>query len=170
VITRLLKKDDVIVGPNAVIGHSAFYYKKKKDGYHRMHTCGRTILKSRVEIGAMTTIDRGVTGDTIIGEGTKIDNQVHIGHDSVIGKNCLLAANVGVAGCVILEDNVILWGQVGVTSDVTIGENSIVQAQSGVSRSLPANGTYFGSPAGEARTVLREMAAVRRLPGIIENL
>jgi UDP-3-O-[3-hydroxymyristoyl] glucosamine N-acyltransferase len=163
-------EDDVVVGPNAVIGHSAFYYKKKAGGYHRMHTCGRTILKNRVEIGAMTTIDRGVTGDTIIGEGTKIDNQVHIGHDTVIGKNCLLAANVGVAGCVIIEDNVILWGQVGVTSDVTIGENVIVQAQSGVSRSLAANGTYFGSPAGEARTILREMAAVRRLPGIIENL
>ena len=163
-------KDDVVVGPNAVIGHDAFYYKKKKDGYHRMHTCGRTVLENRVEIGAMTTIDRGVTGDTIIGEGTKIDNQVHIGHDSVIGKNCLLAANVGVAGCVIIEDNVILWGQVGVTSDVTIGENAIVLAQSGVARSLAGNATYFGSPAGEARTVLKEMAAVRKLPGIIENL
>lgn len=163
-------EDDVIVGPNAVIGHDAFYYKKKSDGYHRMHSCGRTILKSRVEVGAMTTIDRGVTGDTIIGEGTKIDNQVHIGHDTVVGKNCLFAANVGIAGCVIIEDNVTLWGQVGVTSDVTIGENAVVQAQSGVSRSLEGNATYFGSPANEARTVLREMAALRKLPGIIENL
>jgi UDP-3-O-[3-hydroxymyristoyl] glucosamine N-acyltransferase len=163
-------EDDVVVGPNAVIGHDAFYYKKKKDGYNRMHSCGRTILKNRVEIGAMTTIDRGVTGDTIIGEGTKIDNQVHIGHDTVVGKNCLFAANVGVAGCVIIEDNVILWGQVGVTSDVTIGENAIVHAQSGVARSLAGNATYFGSPAAEARTVLREMAALRKLPGIIENL
>jgi len=162
--------DEVIVGPNAVIGHDAFYYKKKKDGYNKMHTCGRTVLKNRVEIGAMTTIDRGVTGDTIIGEGTKIDNQVHIGHDTVVGKNCLFAANVGVAGCVIIEDNVILWGQVGVTSDVTIGTNAIVHAQSGVARSLAGNATYFGSPAGEARTILREMAALRKLPGIIENL
>lgn len=163
-------EDSVIVGPNSVIGHDAFYYKKKTDGYHKMHSCGRAILKSRVEVGAMTTIDKGVTGDTIIGEGTKIDNQVHIGHDTVIGKNCLLAANVGVAGCVIIEDGVTLWGQVGVTSDVTIGENAVVQAQSGVSRSLAGNATYFGSPANDARTVLREMAAVRKLPGIIENL
>ena len=163
-------EDDVIVGPNAVIGHSAFYYKKKTDGYHRMHTCGRTILKNRVEIGAMTTIDRGVTGDTIIGEGTKIDNQVHIGHDTVVGKNCLFAANVGIAGCVIIEDHVTLWGQVGVTSDITIGAHAVVQAQSGVSRSLEGGATYFGSPANEARTVLREMAALRKLPGIIENL
>lgn len=163
-------EDDVVVGPNAVIGHSAFYYKKKKDGFHRMHTCGRTILRNRVEVGAMTTIDRGVTGDTIIGEGTKIDNQVHIGHDTVVGKNCLFAANVGIAGCVVIEDNVTLWGQVGVTSDVTIGENAVVQAQSGVARSLEGNATYFGSPANDARTVLREMAALRKLPGIIENL
>lgn len=163
-------EDDVVVGPNAVIGHDAFYYKKKSDGYHRMHSCGRTILKSRVEVGAMTTIDRGVTGDTIIGEGTKIDNQVHIGHDTVVGKNCLFAANVGIAGCVIIEDNVILWGQVGVTSDVTIGANAVVQAQSGVARSLEGGATYFGSPANDARTVLREMAALRKLPGIIENL
>ena len=162
-------EDDVVVGPNSVIGHDAFYYKKK-DGYNRMHSCGRVILKSRVEVGAMTTIDKGVTGDTIIGEGTKIDNQVHIGHDTVVGKNCLFAANVGIAGCVIVEDNVILWGQVGVTSDVTLGENTIVLAQSGVARSLAGNATYFGSPAGEARTVLREMAALRKLPGIIETL
>lgn len=163
-------EDEVVVGPNAVIGHDAFYYKKKSDGYHRLHSCGRTILKSRVEVGAMTTIDKGVTGDTIIGEGTKIDNQVHIGHDTVVGKNCLFAANVGIAGCVVIEDNVILWGQVGVTSDVTIGTNAVVQAQSGVSRSLEGNATYFGSPANDARTVLREMAALRKLPGIIENL
>lgn len=162
--------DDVIVGPNSVIGHSAFYYKKKSDGFHRMHTCGRTVLKDRVEIGAMVTIDRGVTGDTIIGEGTKIDNQVHIGHDTVVGKHCLFAANVGIAGCVVIEDYVTLWGQVGVTSDVTIGEKAVVQAQSGVARSLAGNATYFGSPANDARTVLRELAALRKLPGIIENL
>lgn len=163
-------EDDVVVGPNSVIGHSAFYYKKKPSGYDRMHSCGRTILQSKVEIGACTTIDRGVTGDTIIGEGTKIDNQVHIGHDTVVGKNCLFAANVGIAGCVTIEDNVILWGQVGVTSDVVIGANAVVQAQSGVARSLDGNATYFGSPANDARTVLREMAALRKLPGIIENL
>lgn len=162
--------ENVIVGPNSIIGHDAFYYKKKQDGYHKMHSCGSVIIEDRVEIGALTTIDKGVTGDTIIGEGTKIDNQVHIGHDTVIGKNCLFAANVGVAGCVIIEDNVTLWGQVGITSDVVIGEGAVVQAQSGVSRSLQGGKVYFGSPATDARTALKEMAALRKLPSIIENL
>ncbi len=163
-------KNGVEVGPNSVIGHDAFYYKKKKDGYTKMHSCGRVILEDNVEIGALSTIDKGVTGDTIIGEGTKIDNQVHIGHDTVVGKHCLFAANVGVAGCVIIEDNVTLWGQVGVASDLTISENVTILAQSGVGRNMPPNATYFGSPARDARTVMKEMAALRSLPTIIENL
>lgn len=162
--------NDVIVGPNSVIGHDAFYYKKKESGFDRMHSCGSVTLKDNVEIGALCTIDRGVTGETIIGEGTKIDNHVHIGHDSVIGKNCLFAANVGIAGCVVVEDNVTLWGQVGITSDVVIGKGAVVHAQSGVAKSLPGGMVYFGSPAAEARTVLKELAALRRLPSIIEDL
>lgn len=162
--------DEVIIGPNAVIGHSAFYYKKESGNYTQMHTCGRTILENRVEIGALTTIDRGVTGDTIIGEGTKIDNQVHVGHDTVVGKNCLFAANVGIAGCVIIKDNVTLWGQVGVISDVTIHENVTVLGQSGIGRDCEANKTYLGSPAEEARKAWQKIAAFRKLPSIIENL
>ena len=95
--------DNVIIGPNSVIGFDAFYYKKKNEGYDKLHTCGRTIIEDNVEIGALSTIDRGVTGDTIIGKGTKIDNQVHVGHDTVIGENCLFAANVGIAGCVTIK-------------------------------------------------------------------
>lgn len=163
-------KDHVVVGPNAVIGHYAFYYKKKSTGYDRMHTCGRTILEDRVEIGALSTIDRGVTGDTVIGAGTKIDNQVHVGHDTVIGENCLFAANVGIAGCVVIKNNVTLWGQVGVVSDITIHDNVTVLGQSGVGMDLAANKTYFGSPCGEARTKFKELAAFKRLPSIIENL
>ncbi|MEX1002782.1 MAG: UDP-3-O-(3-hydroxymyristoyl)glucosamine N-acyltransferase [Crocinitomicaceae bacterium] len=163
-------ENDVIVGPNSVIGHDAFYYKKKPKGYDRLLSCGGTLLKDRVEIGALTTIDRGVTGLTIIGEGTKIDNQVQVGHDTVIGKNCLFAANVGIAGCVVIEDEVTLWGQVGVTSDIVIGKGAVVQAQSGVGRSLKAGGIYFGSPAVEARKALKEMAALRKLPSIIQHL
>jgi UDP-3-O-[3-hydroxymyristoyl] glucosamine N-acyltransferase len=162
--------NDVVIGPNAVIGHDAFYYKKKEDGYDRLYSCGRTIIHDKVEIGALTTIDRGVTADTVIGAGTKIDNQVHIGHDTVVGEHCLLAANVGLAGCVTVGNHVILWGQVGVASDIVIGDKVVVQAQSGVSRNLAAGGVYFGSPAGDARTILREMAAVRKLPSIIESL
>ncbi len=162
--------DNVVIGPNSVIGFDAFYYKKKEDGYNRLHTCGRTIIHDNVEIGALSTIDRGVTGDTIIGKGTKLDNQVHVGHDTVIGENCLFAANVGIAGCVNIKNNVILWGQVGVISDVTIHENVVVLGQSGVGKSLEGNKTYFGSPCEEARVKFRELAAIRKIPSLLENL
>lgn len=162
--------DNVIVGPNSVIGHYAFYYKKRSDNYDRMYTCGGVRLEDNVEVGALCTIDAGVTAETIIGRGTKIDNQVHIGHDTVVGQNCLFAANVGLAGCVNVEDNVTLWGQVGCASDVTIGEGAIVLAQSGIAKSLPGGKTYFGSPCGEVKSKFRELAAVRKLPSILENL
>lgn len=162
--------ENVIIGPNSVIGHYAFYYKKKADGFHRMHSCGRTVIHNDVEIGALCTIDRGVSGDTVIGKGTKLDNQVHIGHDTVVGEYCLLAANVGVAGCVTIKDRVTLWGQVGVASDIVIGEGAVVLAQSGLNKSLEAGKTYFGTPAGEARLKFRELAAIKRIPEILENL
>lgn len=162
--------DNVIVGPNSVIGHYAFYYKKKSTGFDRMHTCGGVHLKQNVEIGALCTIDAGVTGMTTIGEGTKIDNQVHVGHDTVIGKDCLLAAGVGLAGCVRVEDKVTLWGQVGCASDIVIGEGAIVLAQSGIAKSLEGGKTYFGSPCSDVRMKFREMAALRKLPEILEKL
>jgi UDP-3-O-[3-hydroxymyristoyl] glucosamine N-acyltransferase len=163
-------EDNVIIGANSVIGPNAFYYKKKESGYDRLHTCGNVILKKNVEIGAMCTIDAGVTASTVIGEGSKLDNQVQIGHDTIIGKNCLLAANVGIAGCTELQNNVTMWGQVGCASNVVIGENAIVLAQSGISKSLAPNKTYFGSPAKDIRLMYREMAAIRKLPEILENM
>ena len=158
------------IGPNTVIGYHAFYYKKKTSGYDRMHTCGSVHIHPRVDIGASCTIDAGVTGVTIIGEGTKIDNQVHIGHDTVIGKHCLFAAHVGIAGCVRIQDNVTLWGQVGLASDLTIGEGVVVLAQSGVSKDLEAGKTYFGSPCGEVKDKFRELAALRQLPQMISKM
>lgn len=163
-------EDNVVVGPNTVIGHYAFYYKKKPEGFDRMHTCGGVKLEKNVEIGALCTIDAGVTGITTIGEGTKIDNQVHIGHDTVVGKHCLMAANVGLAGCVRIEDRVTLWGQVGCASDIVIGEGAIVLAQSGIAKSLEGGKTYFGSPCSEVKAKFREMAALRRLPELLEKL
>ena len=170
IMDRTTVEENVIIGANSVIGHNAFYYKKENGSYTRMHTCGGVYLHKNVELGASCTIDAGVSALTIIGEGSKLDNQVHIGHDTIIGKNCLLAANVGLAGCVELKDGVTLWGQVGCASDVVIGENAIVLAQSGISKSLASNKTYFGSPAKEIRLIYREMAAIRRLPEIMENL
>lgn len=170
IMDRTIIEDHVIIGPNTVVGSNAFYYKKKPTGYDRMHTCGHVHIQKNVELGASCTIDAGVSAITIIGEGSKLDNQVHIGHDTIIGKNCLMAANVGIAGCVEIKDNVTIWGQVGCASDVTIGENVIVLAQSGISKSLAPNKTYFGSPAKDIRLMYREMAALRKLPEILENL
>jgi UDP-3-O-[3-hydroxymyristoyl] glucosamine N-acyltransferase len=161
--------DDVIIGANTVIGHFAFYYKKKEDGYDRLHTCGGVEIESNVEIGALCTIDAGVTGITRIGKGTKLDDQVHIGHDTVIGEDCLMASGVGIAGCVKIENKVILWGQVGCASDVVIGEGAVVYAQSGISRDLEAGKTYFGSPCIEAKDKFKEMAAIRQLPELLKK-
>ncbi|RZK36159.1 MAG: hypothetical protein EOO61_10820, partial [Hymenobacter sp.] len=116
--------------------------------FKKMQSCGRVVIEDFVEIGANCTIDRGVTADTLIGAGTKIDNLVHIGHDVTVGKNCLIAAQVGIAGATVLEDEVILWGQVGVNKTITLGKGVEVLGQSGVTKSLPAgNGKYFGTPA-----------------------
>ena len=130
-----------------------------------MVSCGRVIIGNKVEIGASCTIDKGVSGDTIIGEGTKMDNQVHVGHDTVIGKNCLFAAQVGIAGVVTIEDDVILWGQVGVQKDLTIGKGAVVLGQSGIPKSLEGGKTYFGVPAGEAREKYKEIAGIKMLVG-----
>ena len=156
-------EENAIIGPNSVLGHYAFYYKQKPERRERMHSCGNVWIERDVEIGALCSIDAGVSSTTRIGAGTKIDNQVHIGHDTIVGKNCLMAGHTGVAGCVTMEDNVILWGQVGVASDVVLGEGSVVLAQSGISKDLKPGGTYFGSPAGEVKEKFKEMAAIRQL-------
>lgn len=162
--------DNVIIHANTVIGSEAFYYQKRQGKYTKLLSCGQVIIENDVEIGASSTIDKGVTGITRIGEGTKIDNQVHIGHDTVVGKNCLFAAHVGIAGCVRIEDNVTLWGQVGVISDVLIGSGAVVLGQSGIGTDLEGNKTYFGSPADDARKKWREVAALKKLPGFIQTL
>jgi UDP-3-O-[3-hydroxymyristoyl] glucosamine N-acyltransferase len=155
--------DGVIIHPNAVLGSDAFYFNKKGETYTKMHSCGRLVLEDLVEIGSACTIDRGVSGDTLIGAGTKLDSQVHVGHDTVIGKNCLIAAQVGIAGCVIIENDVTLWGQVGVRSDILIGKGAIVMGQSGVTKSIEGGKTYFGTPIKEAREAYKELAILRSL-------
>lgn len=165
--------DNVVIQSGTVIGSDAFYYNKKTDRdihYKKMTSCGRVVVKDGVEIGAGCTIDRGVTGDTIIGEGTKMDNQVHIGHDTVIGRNCLFAAQVGIAGAAVIEDEVILWGQVGISKTLTIGRGAVINAQSGVPSSLAGGKVYFGYPVGEAREKLKEVAWIKRIPEIWEKV
>ncbi|HMO34066.1 MAG TPA: UDP-3-O-(3-hydroxymyristoyl)glucosamine N-acyltransferase [Lacibacter sp.] len=165
--------NNVVIHAGSVIGSDAFYYNSKKNRevwYKKMTSCGRVVIEDDVEIGAGCTIDRGVTHDTIIGRGTKFDNQVHIGHDSVIGPNCLFAAQVGVAGAVDIKAGVILWGQVGVSKTLTIGENTVVLAQSGVPSSLEANKVYFGYPAEDASYKRRELVWVKRIPDMWNQL
>ena len=165
--------NNVIIHAGAVIGADAFYFKRRKDRavqYDKLESCGRVIIEDYVEIGACTTIDKGVSGDTIIGAGTKFDNHVHIGHGAVIGKNCLFAAQVGIGGKTIIEDEVILWGQVGVSKDLTIGKGAVVLAQSGVPSSLEGGKTYFGSPAGEAKPKMRELNWIKRIPEMWEKM
>ena len=155
--------DDVIIHANTVIGGDAFYYQKREGNFKQFTSCGRVILQNNVHIGANCTIDKGVTGDTTIGEGSKLDNLVHVGHDTVIGKNCLIASQVGIAGCVVIKDNVTLWGQVGVASDLTINEGVVVFAQSGVGKDLEAGKSYFGSPCEESRSKYREMYTLKKI-------
>ncbi len=165
--------NNVVIHAGTVIGADAFYFKRRKERevqYDKMLSCGRVIIESDVEIGACCTIDRGVSGDTIIGRGTKFDNQVHIGHGVVVGKNCLFAAQVGVGGKAIIEDEVILWGQAGVSKDLTIGKGAIVYAQSGVPSSIEGGKTYFGSPVEDARTKMKELNWVKRIPEMWEKL
>jgi UDP-3-O-[3-hydroxymyristoyl] glucosamine N-acyltransferase len=154
--------DNVIIHANTVIGGHAYYYKNRKTHFEKLVSCGRVIIENDVEIGTACTIDKGVSGDTIIGEHTKLDNQVHVGHGVVIGKRCLIGAQVGIGGKTIIEDDVIIWGQAGITKDVTIGAGSVISAQSGVSKSLPGGESYFGTPAQEIRKAQKEMAWVRR--------
>ena len=163
--------DNVTIGANSVIGHDAFYYKKTSETgeYKVMHSCGTVTIEEGVEIGALCTVDRGVTGITKIGKGSKIDNQVHIGHDTVIGQNCLIAAGVAIAGCVIIEDRVVIWGQVGIASSLKISEAAIILAQSGVMNDLAGGKTYFGSPCGEVKEKFKELIALRSLPDFMQK-
>ncbi|MFN4246431.1 MAG: UDP-3-O-(3-hydroxymyristoyl)glucosamine N-acyltransferase [Flavipsychrobacter sp.] len=165
--------DNVIIHANTVIGADAFYFKRRKERaaqYDKLESCGRVIIEDNVEIGACCTIDKGVSGDTIIGMGTKFDNHIHIGHGAVIGKNCLFAAQVGVGGKAIIEDEVILWGQVGVSKDLTIGKGAIVYAQSGVAQTIEGGKIYFGSPVEDAKSKMKELNWVKRIPEIWEKL
>lgn len=151
----------VIIGPNSVIGHDAFYYKKKPEGYDRLISAGGVHLESNVEIGALCTIDRGVTGVTRIGKGTKIDNQVHIGHDTQIGTNTLIAAGCGISGCVEIGNNVTIWGQVGMASGLKVHDHAVILGQSGVTKNVPEGAEYFGTPAGPSKDKYTELVYLR---------
>ena len=123
-----------------------------------------------VEIGALCSIDRGVSGDTVIGKGTKFDNHVQVGHDTQIGANCLIGAHTAIAGVTRIEDDVLIWAKVAINKDLVIGKGAVVLATSAVDKSLAGGATYFGIPAIEARKKWKELAMLRKLPEILEKL
>jgi UDP-3-O-[3-hydroxymyristoyl] glucosamine N-acyltransferase len=151
----------VTIHANTVIGQDAFYFKRKPSGYDKLLSCGRVLIHDDVEIGPCCTISRGVSGDTIIGAGTRFDAQVHVGHGVEMGKNCLMAAQVGIGGKTIIGNEVKFWGQVGVQKDIQIGDGAEVMGQSGITKSIPGGKVYFGTPATDVHKVYREMVWLR---------
>lgn len=165
--------DNVIVQSGTVIGSDGFYYNTKKDRefwYKKMPPAGRAVLENNVEIGANCTIDKGVSHDTIIGAGTKFDNLIHIGHDTVIGKNCLFAAGTMVAGATSIGNGVTVWGQCVINKTLTIGDNAVLLARTGVGSSLEGGKTYWGAPAQEASDAKRELIWIKRIPQLWEKV
>lgn len=162
--------DGVIIHSGAVIGADGYYFQRKPEGYRKFESCGKVVISDNVEVGALCAIDRGVSGDTFIGRGTKFDNHVQVGHDTYIGANCLIGSHCAIAGVTRIEDDVILWGRVVINKDLVIGKGAIVLATSGVGKNLEGGKTYFGIPADEARKKWRELAALRQLPAVLEKL
>lgn len=153
--------DHVMVGSGAVLGKEGFGFVKKKR-YRRLRHIGTLIVHDYVDIGAQVTIDRGTIGSTVIGEGTKIDNLVHIAHNVKIGKHCIIMGQCGIAGSARLGDHVVLCGQVGVADHVSIGDNVVVYAKSAVFKTVPGEKRYSGIPAREHTAVLRALARLYR--------
>jgi len=155
---------------NVSIGSSGFGWAPNGSRYERIPQVGTTVIGDDVSIGAGTIINRGALGNTTIGNGTKIDSLVIISHNVEIGENCLLVSQVGISGTVKIGNHVTLGGQVGVAGHLEIGDNVQVAAQSGVSRSLPANGVYFGSPARPMSHAKRTIAAIQKLPELRDEI
>ncbi len=181
--------DDFISQPNADIGSDGFSFVTPQPGaieearqmtqvtaqdnpseFTRINSLGTVIVGNRVEVGANSTIDRGTISDTVIGDGTKIDNLVQIGHNCRIGKNCLLCGQVGLAGSVNMGDGVILAGQAGVADHIEIGSNVIIAAASAVLSNVPANRTMMGTPAVKMESNVESYKAIRRLPRLMKKV
>jgi UDP-3-O-[3-hydroxymyristoyl] glucosamine N-acyltransferase len=157
-VQHALLGNNVVVHPGARIGQDGFGYAPGPRGLLKIPQIGRVIIQDHVEIGANTTIDRGALDDTVIGEGTKIDNLVQIGHNVRIGRHCVLVAQVGVAGSATIGDGVMIGGAAGVNGHVTIGDGAQLAALSGVATDVPAGARWGGQPARPMRGFLRDAA------------
>jgi UDP-3-O-[3-hydroxymyristoyl] glucosamine N-acyltransferase len=161
---------DVKIYPGVVIGSDGFGYHRIKGELKAIPHIGKVVIGDKVDIGALSMVDRGTIGDTIIGDGTKIDNSVHIAHNVKIGKNVIILAQVGIAGSCELKDNVIIAGQVGIADHVKIGKGAIVAAKSGVARDVKEGETVFGYPADKRLKVMKNEIYVRKLPELFKRV
>jgi len=162
--------DNVIIHSTAVIGADAYYFQRRSDGWHKLESCGRTIIGNDVEIGCGVTIDKGVSGDTTIGDGVKFDNQVQVGHDTYIGKRCLIGAHTSIAGCTYIDDDCTIWAKASINKDLYVAKNTTLLALSAIDKSVTEEGAVlFGAPAYDARKKWKEMACSRMLPDIVEE-
>jgi UDP-3-O-[3-hydroxymyristoyl] glucosamine N-acyltransferase len=168
-ITHSLIGDRVIIHPGCHIGQDGFGFIKVRDGHRKVVQIGRVIIQDDVEIGAGTTIDRGANRDTVIGEGTKIDNLVQIGHNVSIGRQCIIVSQCGISGSVVIEDRAVLAGKVGLADNVTIGEGAVIGAGSGVLADIPAGERWLGYPAMPGREFLRAISRLRQWAGEEKN-
>lgn len=159
-----------IIHSGARIASDGFGYVFRNGSHEKIPHVGRCIVGNDVEIGANSTIDRGSIDDTVIGDGTRIDNLVHIAHNVKIGKLCLIMAQVGIAGSVHVGDGVILAGQAGISGHVEIGSNARLAAQAGVFGDIPAGETWSGYPARPHREALRASGALFKLPGLLRRI
>lgn len=163
--------DNTVIQSGAIIGGDACYFQRTKNGtFRKFESSGRTIIGNDVEIGALTAVDRGVSGDTIVGDGTKTDNFVQIGHDTHIGKHVLIGAHSAIAGVTVIEDYVSIWASVMINKDLVIGKGAVILATSAVDKSLEGGKVYFGTPVMEARAKWKEMAMLRSLPDMMEEM
>ena len=162
-ITHALIGDRVIIHPGARIGQDGFGYLPGPQGHQKIPQVRRVIIQDDVEIGANATIDRGSTRDTVIGEGSKIDNLVQIAHNVTIGRHCLIASQTGISGSCQIGDFVMMGGQVGLADHVTIGPGAMLAAGSGVMSDIPAGARWGGHPAQPARDWMKAEATLRRL-------
>ncbi|AHK63157.1 UDP-3-O-(3-hydroxymyristoyl)glucosamine N-acyltransferase [Chlamydia avium] len=168
---RVVLGKRVIIQPGAVIGSSGFGYITNAFGRHKhLKHLGQVIIENDVEIGANTTIDRGRFKNTIIGEGTKIDNQVQIAHHIEIGQHCIIVAQVGIAGSTKIGHHVIIGGQTGITGHISITDHVIMMAQTGVTKSITSPGIYGGAPARPYQEIHRQVAKIRNLPKLEERM
>ena len=167
---RVIMGSRCTIHAGAVIGSDGFGYLQQPSGHRKIPQIGTVILENDVEIGANSTVDRATISATIIGAGTKLDDNVHVAHNCIIGKNCLFAGLVGIAGSTQIGDNVVLGGQVGVNDHIKVGSNIVIGAKSGIISDLDDEGVYSGFPVTDHRHQMRLVASTRRLPELLKQV